>query len=123
MGKGGLAVKQRMRWAVLILALLILGAVIVCGLHRNEMPPAGDSWAALGLMLLEKESGLYVLAVTQNSPADRCGVQPWDYLVASAETPLVSLAALEAVLAGEEEDIPLMVKRDGLAVYIRLPAR
>lgn len=115
--------KRWMRWAVLMLALLIMCLGLIHELHRDEAPPAGDSWAALGLMLLEQEPGLYVLAVAQGSPAERCGVQPGDYLVASQETPLVDLAALEVVLSGDEEAIPLTVRRNGGALELRLPAR
>lgn len=107
--------------------ILLIAAAISVGLYmtltRDASPAAEGSSAALGLMLLEKENGLYVLAVTQGSPADRSGVQPGDYLVAAGEARLNSMERLDDLLGGGAEAIPLTLHREGREMYIQLPMR
>lgn len=115
--------RRLIRYAALVLALVLLGVGLYHGMSRDDVLPADYSSAALGLMLLEKPDGLYVLAVTQDSPADRSGVQPGDYLVASGDEMLSDLARLEALLHEGRETVPLTLRRDGQSVRIILPAR
>lgn len=115
--------RRLIRYAALVLALVLLGMGLYHGLSRDDALPTDYSSAALGLMLLEKPEGLYVLAVTQGSPADRSGVQPGDYLVALGDEPLSDLAHLEALLSAGGDAIPLTLHRDGKVILIRLHAR
>ena len=118
--------KKIIRWgaAVLVLAMLVIAGC----LHgvRREVPtaPSGSS-AGLGLMLLEKENdaGLYVLAVTQDSPADRAGVHPGDYLLRAGETELQKASQLDALLESGEGELLLTLRRDGKQLQLNLPTR
>lgn len=110
-------------WAALLLAALLLAL----GLHHTAVPdaalPVEGSSAALGLMLLEKERGLYVLAVTKDSPADKAGVEPGDYLLRMEDVTLQDAASLEALLNGDAEVITLTVKRNGRELDVLLVTR
>ena len=85
----------------------------------------GDSSAALGLMLLEKEPGrgLYVLAVTQESPADKAGIHPGDYLLLSGGSSLHTTAQLDALLDAAGGTLPLTLGRDGRQLEVTLNGR
>lgn len=107
----------------LLLLVAAVGLGLYMGLTRDVTPPSRGSSAALGLMLLEKEEGLYVLAVTQGSPADRSGVQPGDYLVSSGEAPLESIQQLDTLLGAGSAPLLLMLNRDGQKQLLQLPAR
>lgn len=110
---------------VVLVVLVLAGGMLLQGLHREEALPQGGSGAALGLMLLEKEPplGLYVLAVTQESPADKAGIHPGDYLLKSGDTPLQTAAQLDAMIDAAADVLPLTLGRDGQQLQVRLPTR
>lgn len=114
---------KRIRWAVLIAALGLLILGLFFALRQEEPIAAADSTAALGLMLLEKEDGIYVLAVTQGSPAEKAGVCPGDTLIAPESEEAADIAWLEALLAAGEETVPLTLRRDGKELHLLLPVR
>ncbi|MGN1370551.1 MAG: PDZ domain-containing protein [Aristaeellaceae bacterium] len=114
---------RRIRWMALLAALVLLALGLYDGLKPDEPLSAADSTAALGLMLLEKESGIYVLAVTQGSPADKAGICPGDILIAPEREEAADIAWLEALLAAGEETVPLTLRRDGRELHLLLPVR
>jgi len=111
-------------WIIALAAVVALGAVAFRGLHREEKPRQGGSGAALGLMLLEKEHprGLYVLAVTQESPADRAGVQPGDHLLQAEGVSLYTADELDEIIDGVQV-LSLTILRDGQQHRVALPTR
>lgn len=115
--------RRRWGWAAAAAALLLLLAGLALGLRREIPRPAETSSAALGLMLLEKERGLYVLAVTQGTAADRADVHPGDMVIASGDSQAAGLDWLDALLTSGQETIPLTVQRNGKEVHLLLPIR
>lgn len=119
------AVKRRMIWlaaAVALLAAALLLALTLKG-GRQEGALLPGSSAGLGMMLLEKEQGLYVLAVTADSPAERADVRPGDYLVRAGEETLRSTAQLDALIDSDAGVLELCLKRNERELVIQLPTR
>lgn len=115
--------RRQIRWMALLAALILLALGLVLGLKQEEPLSADSSAASLGLMLLEKESGLYVLAVAQGSPAEKAGICPGDTLIAPEREEAADIAWLEALLATGEETVPLTLRRDGRELHLLLPVR
>ena len=117
--------KRILLMIALAAVLVLVGSLLWQGLHREKAPTSGMTSAALGLMLLEKESGagLYVLAVTQESPADRAGVQPGDYLLRSGTVLLESSAQLDGMINEASGMLPITIRRGGEQLIIVLPGR
>lgn len=113
--------RKVVRWALLLLALALVGVGLCHGLRREDAPSAQGS-AGLGLMLLEKEHGLYVLAVTENSPADRAGVLPGDYLISADGVLLTESAQLDGVIEAHGI-LRICLKRGSRQLDIELSAR
>ena len=114
--------KRTLVMIALAAALVLAGSLLIKGLHREEKPPAGANSAALGLMLLEKKAGagLYVLAVTQESQADKAGVQPGDYLLRLGESLLETSAQLDKMINESAGRLPIVLRRDGEQLQIEL---
>lgn len=108
---------------VLALALAVIAAGVFHGFRKEDAPMGGGSSAALGMMLLEREKGLYVLAVTQDSPADRADILPGDYLLRAEGIPLDSVEQLDEMLDAAERELALLLRRSGKELLRRLPAR
>ncbi|MBQ8200628.1 MAG: PDZ domain-containing protein [Clostridia bacterium] len=68
--------------------------------------------ADMGLMLLDQEEGVYVLAVAERSPADRAGVVPGDYLLLAGDEPLQNAAHLDEMMNGAADGFTLTLQRD-----------
>ena len=87
-----------------LLTVAILGAVAAAlpsfQPEREEPSTAhAQRTAELGLMLLDEDNGLFVLAITEYSPAWRAGFQAGDLLLFSGDTPLTSVLQLEAMIS------------------------
>lgn len=108
-------------------ALLLAGILLALGIYHactpDEPLPTGDSSASLGLVLLEKEGGLYVLAVTQDSPADRADIRPGDYLLRAETENVTTVPQLDALITSARESIHVLLRRDGRELQIPLPIR
>ncbi len=117
------AMRRLIRWAALLLAGLLIATGLYYGLRRDEGPAAGSTSAALGMMLLEKEGEVYVLAVTQGSPADRAGILPGDYLLQAGSQPLTEVLQLDALIDDGPSMLSVTLRRDGQDVQLELPAR
>ena len=111
---------------VMALALAAMGlalAFLCAPARENAAPPA--RMTELGLMLLEEEDGIYVLAVTDRSPACRAGIEPGDLLTGVNGDSLTEIAQLEAML----QDVPqsgslrLGLLRDGSPMTLTLPVQ
>ena len=64
------------RKAGLAALLLMLMAAAGLLLPSGGRDAAGTDSASLGLVLLDREGGVYILAVSQGSPADQAGLMP-----------------------------------------------
>lgn len=115
--------RRVIRAAVLALALAVIAAGVIHVFRREDAPMSGGSSAGLGLMLLEREKGLYVLAVTQDSPADKAGFRPGDYLLRADDVPLDGVTQLDALIDAAERELSVRIRRSGQEQMLRLPAR
>jgi len=117
--------RKSMQWLIPCLAVLLL-ALCVCawGTGLRDAPePEGVSSASLGLVLLESERGVYVLAVSDRSAAWYAGLQPGDVILSAGNAPLESAAALDGLLAGENDTLMLAVLRDQQLLQLELTVR
>ena len=64
------------------------------GKAEEPAPARARCTAELGLMLLDEENGLFVLAITEYSPAWQAGFQAGDLLLSSGDTQLTSVLQL-----------------------------
>ena len=110
------------RWAVLAFVAMLLAGVYHLT-HWPDAPIEDVSSAALGMMLLEKENRLYVLAVTKGSAAERAGVLPGDYLLRLEDEMLGGMSELEALMEDAQEPMELLIRREGQEIFIQLPVK
>ena len=114
------------------LVLIMAVALIAAGLslaflyapaRENAAPPS--RMTELGLMLLEEEDGIYVLAVTDRSPACRAGIEPGDLLTEADGESLTEIAQLEAMLQHVPEGgaLRLGLVRNGASMTLTLPVQ
>ena len=109
--------------AVALIAAGLSLAFLYAPARENAAPPS--RMTELGLMLLEEEDGIYVLAVTDRSPACRAGIEPGDLLTGVDGKSLTEIAQLEAML----QDVPeggalrLGLVRDGASITLTLPVQ
>lgn len=101
------------RLIVLLLALCLLAGGAILSHHPFAPEPAESAtrMAALGLMLLDGEEGISVLAVQDSSPADRAGILPGDVLLRADGTRVADILQLEALLAKAQRQMCLEVRR------------
>lgn len=114
-------VRRVLQCAALLSALLLIAAGVYQALRPDDGLRTEGSGAALGLMLLNREQGIYVLAVTQDSPADRAGVLPGDYLLRADGEPLADSDQLDAMLREDADELTLLLRRDERELLLRLP--
>ncbi|MGN0972672.1 MAG: PDZ domain-containing protein [Aristaeellaceae bacterium] len=89
--------------------------------QQAEMPSHAQRTAELGLMLLDEDNGLFVLAITEYSPAWRAGFQAGDLLLSSGDTPLTSAQQLEAMISSASGEVPVLLDRSGQQLSLMLP--
>ena len=111
---------------VMALALAAMGlalAFLCAPARENAAPPA--RMTELGLMLLEEEGGVYVLAVTDNSLACRAGIEPGDLLTEADGVTLTEITQLEGMLQASPADglLHLCLTRDGMPMTLALPVQ
>ena len=106
--------------------MAVMGLALACLCSPAQEHAASPSrMTELGLMLLEDEGGIYVLAVTDRSPACRAGIEPGDLLTGAGGESLTGIAQLEAML----QDVPqngslrLGLLRDGSPMTLTLPVQ
>ena len=109
------------RWMLPVLALVLTAAVLSLRIAPQHTQ-APDS-AALGLLLLDTEAGVQVLAVSEGSMADACGLLPGDCILAADGTPLQDADAFNACLLAQPEALCLTVQRDERQLEVTLRRR
>ena len=88
----------------MLLAVVVLGAIAAAlpafqPEQEETSATHAQRTAELGLMLLDEDNGLFVLAITEYSPAWRAGFQAGDLLLSSGDTPLTSVLQLESLIS------------------------
>lgn len=113
------------RWAALALAMLIAAAIVYHGISRRPEPGRGSGGSAsLGLVLLRSDTGVYVLAVTDQSPAHLAGLEPGDYLIEAGGVALTDVDMFNALLMETEaEALEVLVRRQEQELRVMLPCR
>ena len=106
-----------------VVVLAAVGAALPAFQPEAEEQPAAHAQrtAELGLMLLDEDNGLFVLAITEYSPAWRAGFQAGDLLLSSGDTPLTSVLQLEAMISAAGGEMPVLVDRRGKQMSLMLP--
>ena len=123
MEMGGEGMRDKLRWAMLAAALL---GLLLAGVLLHEMPqdpPRAVDSAALGLLLLDAEEGVYVLAVSERSLADQAGLLPGDCILCAGDEALGEAMGLNRLLEQGQESLPLTVRREDNVIRLDLPCR
>lgn len=108
-----------------VLALLLLAAAGIgwrSFVTAPEQPAAVDS-ASLGLLLLDAEGSVYVLAVSDRSQADQAGLEPGDCILSAGEKQLPDTAAFNELLQMNRDQLLLTIRRDDRELRLTLPCR
>lgn len=113
---------RRIAGAVVTVLLFLMGAMMLLP-PRTEDDSVLTGAAARGLLLLDDEQGVYVLAVTDGSPADTAGVQPGDYLLSADGIPIDQAQRADEMMDGLQEPLLLQINRNGQSRTISLPVR
>lgn len=116
--------RRRLRWLWLAAALLLALAVltVLTGRIVPRRTTASDS-VSLGLLLLDAEEGVYILAVSEGSAADAAGFRPGDRILAADGTPLSDVSAFNERLIASPGPLLLTVRRDADCLQLPLPCR
>lgn len=113
------------KWMAVLVVLAVLASGAMLALLRTPALPETEAAnsVALGLLLLDGEDGVYVLAVSAGSAADQAGLQPGDCILRAAEIPLADVAAFNRFLASDGRSTPLTIERNGRILNLRLLLR
>lgn len=103
-------------------AVALAGLVIFSPRSGRTHARAGSSSASLGLMLLDGENCVQVLAVTDRSPADYAGFQPGDRILRTGTAPVNSTEDFEQLL-NRDKPLECLIRRDGREMKLRIPFR
>ena len=115
---------MRYRWIVCAGAVLLLAGLLLSMVWsaNSSLPEAATSTAGLGMMLLDGTEGVSVLAVQDDSLAERAGIRPTDLLTRLNGTPFASVDELETLLQGPQESgVRLYLIRSGDEMEICFP--
>ena len=113
---------QRKHIITLCILLCALAVVVAFRPAADETVPLTGS-ASAGLILLDGQSeGFYVLAVIDQSRADRSGIKAGDTLLTlNGQTP-ADLTALDTFFSAQQQPCVITLQRKGKTVDISLPA-
>ena len=109
----------RAHWRKWLLAALAAALVCLALMLLPRPARVPDAWdgntAALGLLLQEEADGLFILAVRDDSPAQRAGLAPGDRLLAVNGSAFTTLADLETLLTASlpESGVTFLARRSG----------
>lgn len=104
--------RRRLFPVVLILCLLAAGVLVFRAGITAPSEEAVTRMAALGLVLLDSEEGVSVLAVRDQSPAERAGIQPGDVLLQANGMSFETILQLEEMLQGlNQQNMQLQLLR------------
>lgn len=98
---------------VLALCLAAAGVALYFCLQPSAIDAEADAtrMAELGLMLLDGDEGVSVLAVRDGSPADRAGIRPGDVVLQADGDDVGSIAQLEEALSHAQRQMCLELRR------------
>ena len=107
------------------LLLMLMAAVGLAGLllPAGGGSAAGTDSASLGLVLLDRENGVYILAVSEGSAADQAGLLPGDCILHVAGDPLADAAAFDQLLKVGGPSLPMTIRRGTGEIHLTLPLR
>lgn len=111
---------MKKRWLAIVLAVLVLlgvGNLMHALLAPSEETKPLTSAPEAGLLLVEEDGGLMVLAVRDDSAAARSGFHAGDLLLSSGDTALTSVAQLESLLL-TADPLPLTLSREEALVRL-----
>lgn len=103
---------RRLIVVVLALCLLAGGIALFHFSQTDEPAEAATRMAALGLMLLDGDEGVSVLAVRDGSPADRAGIEPGDVLLQANGSAVTDTLQLEELLAQADRKMDIELRRN-----------
>lgn len=91
---------MRYRWLIFLAIVAGLIGIVFGWIHANAPSPQSHatSTADLGILLLEDENGVSVLAVRDGSIAEQAGIHPADRLLQVNGGPINTVEELEALL-------------------------
>jgi len=112
---------QRKHVISLCILLCVLAVLMAFRPPADETMPLTGS-ASAGLILLDGQSGgYYVLAVIDQSRADRAGIEAGDTLLTLNQPP-ADLTALDAFFSAQQQPCVITILRKGKTLDIHLPA-
>ena len=122
--KAAVDMRRRMRWILPVLTAVLLAFGLWCARMCRPSVPLNDGGgsASLGLVLLNAEQGVYVLAVSAQSTAELAGLEPGDYILSAQGEALGDITALDAQLQSSQE-LHLSVRRGDELLELLLPGR
>lgn len=113
---------QRKHIISLCILLCVLALLVAFRPSADETMPLTGS-ASAGLILLDGQSeGFYVLAVIDQSRADRAGIEAGDTLLTLNSQPPADLTALDAFFSAQQQPCVITIQRKGKTLDINLPA-
>ena len=112
---------QRKHIISLCILLCVLALVAAFRPSADETMPLTGS-ASAGLILLDGQSeGFYVLAVIDQSRADRAGIEAGDTLLTLNSQPPADLTALDAFFSAQQQPWVINILRKQKTFDINLP--
>ena len=112
---------QRKHIISLCILLCALAMVVAFRPSADETVPLTGS-ASAGLILDGQSEGFYVLAVIDQSRADRAGIEAGDTLLTLNSQPPADLTALDAFFSAQQQPCVITIQRKGKTLDIHLPA-
>ena len=103
--------RRTCRAIVLIVAALLAVSCTLLLREETQTYPAGRNSVGYGLVLLNEDERVYVLAVSEQSTADLSGLEPGDYITRVNGEPVGPREALDDVLTGSPQAPALTVIR------------
>lgn len=104
--------QRRLILLAITLCLLLAGALALYSAFIPTDQKAVTRMADLGLVLLDAESGVSVLAVMDRSEADRAGIQPGDLLLQADGIDFDNVDQLEELLqATQQQSMHITLQR------------
>lgn len=113
---------QRKHIISLCILLCVLAVVVALRPAADENVQLTGS-ASAGLILLDgQDGGFYVLAVIDQSRADRAGIHAGDTLLTLDGQAPADLTAADTFFSDQQTDATVTIQRSGKTIDIHLPA-
>lgn len=113
--------RRRQVIGLCVLCCALAAALLLRPAPEDAAPLTGS--ASAGLILLDGQNeGYYVLAVIDQSRADRAGIYAGDTLLALDGQAPADLSAADAFFSAQQATVTVTVKRCGETMDIPLPA-